>query len=97
MPSGRLSPVESLTGRSEMKVKLKYFASIAEYVGKKGEEIELSGGTTIDDLLVAVKSQHDALLGMESIIVAVNGEYNEGSTPLNEGDVVALFPPVSGG
>jgi molybdopterin synthase sulfur carrier subunit len=80
-----------------MKVKLKYFASIAEYVGKNGEEMELSMETKIDDLLLAVKSQHDLLQGMKNIIVAVNGEYVDGSTPLKDGDVVALFPPVSGG
>ncbi|UCD43876.1 MAG: MoaD/ThiS family protein [Candidatus Bathyarchaeota archaeon] len=80
-----------------MKVKLKYFASIAEYMRKNGEEMELSGETKIDDLLLVVKSQHDLLQGMDNIIVALNGEYVDGSTRLKDSDVVALFPPVSGG
>jgi molybdopterin converting factor small subunit len=34
---------------------------------------------------------------MSNVIIAVNGAYVDPNTLLEDGDVVALFPPVSGG
>jgi len=37
------------------------------------------------------------LRDVKRMLVAVNGEFSEQEAVLAEGDLVALFPPVSGG
>ena len=80
-----------------MKVKLKYFASIAEAVGMSVGEIDLRDGTNVSDVLDVLTKRFKGLEEMNNVIVAVNGAYVDPNTPLEDGDVVALFPPVSGG
>ena len=80
-----------------MKVKLKYFASIAEAVGMSVGEIDLRDGTNVSDVLDVLTKRFKGLEEMNNVIVAVNGTYVDSNTPLDDGDVVALFPPVSGG
>jgi molybdopterin synthase sulfur carrier subunit len=80
-----------------MRVKLRYFASIRELIGIVGEEVTLQEGSTVDTLIKKLKMDHVGLRDMDRILVAVDGEYVEPDILLREGDVVALFPPVSGG
>ena len=80
-----------------MRVRLKYFASIREMIGIVGEEVTLQEGSTVHDLIKKLKMDHARLRDMDLILVAVDGEYVKPDTLLREGDVVALFPPVSGG
>jgi molybdopterin synthase sulfur carrier subunit len=80
-----------------MRIKVRYFASTRDLVGTEGEEITIPQGSTVEGLLEALKGLHEQLMGVELILVAVNGAYVGPWTMLKEGDVVALFPPVSGG
>jgi molybdopterin synthase sulfur carrier subunit len=80
-----------------MKITLKYFASIRDLVGAGGEEITIPPDSTVEGLLKTLKGLHDPLMDAEQILVAVNGAYVDPGTVLEEGDKVALFPPVSGG
>ena len=80
-----------------MKITLRYFASIRDLVGAGGEEITIPSGSTVEELLESLKGLHDQLMDAERILVAVNGAYVNPGTVLEEGDKVALFPPVSGG
>lgn len=74
-----------------------YFASIRELTGLAEEEVELPEGSTVGALMETVKGRHEPLRGAGRVLVAVNGEFAEPGDALGEGDVVALFPPVSGG
>lgn len=80
-----------------MRIKLRYFASIRELVGAVEGEIELPEGSNVEGMLETVKRYHGRLRDMDRILVAVNGEYVNPRTRLTDGDVAALFPPVSGG
>ena len=80
-----------------MRVKLRYFAFIGDLVGAEGEEITVPQGSTVEGLLEALGGLHEQLKGVERILVAVNGAYVDPGAALEEGDLVALFPPVSGG
>ena len=80
-----------------MRLRLRYFASIRELVGVAEGEMELPEGSTVDDMLETVKKHHGRLRDVDRILVAVNGDYVYPGTRLANGDVVALFPPVSGG
>ncbi len=80
-----------------MKIKLKYFASVAEAVGMSVEEMELQDGTIVSNLVEALKERFKGFEAMSNVIIAVNGAYVDPNTLLEDGDIVALFPPVSGG
>lgn len=80
-----------------MMIKLRYFASLRELIGSAEEEVFIPEGSSVESLLEVVKSLHDPLKDVETIMVAINGKYAQLGASIEEGDVVALFPPVSGG
>ena len=79
-----------------MQVTVRYFASIRVYTGLNREMVELSTKSTINDLLELLASKYDDF-GDLRVLAAVNGEYAVRELVLSDEDVVALFPPVSGG
>lgn len=48
-------------------------------------------------LAVRYPKLKDVVLDEDNITLALNEEYVTGTTPLKQGDVVALIPPISGG
>jgi molybdopterin synthase sulfur carrier subunit len=82
-------------------LKLLYLAKLREDLGVSSEEIALPGGiATVAALrahLVARGHPWSSALARENIRVAVNQAMANGSTPINSGDEVAFFPPVTGG
>ncbi|MDZ5784397.1 MoaD/ThiS family protein [Marinococcus luteus] len=71
------------------------FAHMKDVFG--GEKITISSGgiATVEDVLEHLKVTYDA--DISGIMTAVNEEFAEESTPVAQGDTVALIPPVSGG
>ena len=59
--------------------------------------VPVAHGITLSALHEELKRKHEALGEWERVLLAVNGEYVDPSHGLREGDVVAVFPPVSGG
>ena len=87
----------------------KLFADLAEVAGEDTVEIDATGDT-VDDALAALLERHPALEGrildedgelLDHINVLCNGESVRSGdgleTELEDGDELALFPPVSGG
>ena len=79
-----------------MKVRILYFARLRETLSTDEETIELPEGTTVETLLGILKNRHQALRRLR-FLVAVNAKYASPNRGLRKGDVIALFPPVSGG
>jgi molybdopterin converting factor subunit 1 len=81
-----------------MKIKVKFFASYKEAVGTDEMDLDVKKGTNVSQLLEVVKTKHPSIGELiEPLIVSVNKEYAEFDKVLQEGDEVALLPPVSGG
>ncbi|MDV3103839.1 MULTISPECIES: ubiquitin-like small modifier protein 1 [Thermococcus] len=88
-----------------MKVTVRYFARYRSLVGKGEEEVELPEGATVRDLIEKLRELHPVLKNevfseddsFADVNVSRNGRYVGFDEILKEGDVVALFPPVSGG
>ena len=80
-----------------MKIKVIYFASIKERLGSSMEEVELPRHATVEALYGELMRAHEELSEWERVLLAVNGEYKAPSYVLSDGEVVAVFPPVSGG
>jgi molybdopterin synthase catalytic subunit len=76
-----------------MKVAVRLFAGLRELAGTRATEIELSPGSTAADVWPALE------LGAEppGLLLAVNKSYAARETVLQDGDEIALIPPVSGG
>jgi molybdopterin converting factor subunit 1 len=81
-----------------VKLHLRYFGIVRERLGRREEILDAAAGTTVGELLVRLARTHDIFaLGAGSLRVAVNREYVDDEHPLNDGDEVAVIPPVAGG
>ncbi|NPA13208.1 MAG: molybdopterin converting factor subunit 1 [Aquificae bacterium] len=81
-----------------MKVKILYFSSIKDKLKKGSEEIELPQGADLSTLINILKEKYPSVAeSIQNSMFAVNEEYSTPDTKLNEGDTVAVIPPVSGG
>ncbi len=81
-----------------MQVQVRLFASLREAAGTDRVTVSLDDGATVRDLVARLEEHIPAIKGASgAIYAAVNDRYVSPDTPLQEGDEVALFPPVSGG
>lgn len=81
-----------------MRGRVKLFASLREATGRSEIEWELGDGATVETLvrhLTKTLPRFDEWA--DRIWIAVNLRYVAPETPLQDGDEVALFTPVSGG
>jgi molybdopterin synthase sulfur carrier subunit len=78
-----------------------YFASLREAVGSASEQIASPLPATVDKLIALLRARGgkwaEALGEGKRWRVAVNQQMAQMNTPLNTGDEVAIFPPVTGG
>jgi MoaE-MoaD fusion protein len=80
-------------------VRVRLFAMLRESAGRPCIELELQPGATVADALAAL-SEREPLreqLARLPLRMAVNRDYADPHTALQEGDELALIPPVSGG
>lgn len=77
-----------------MSITVKYFASLAEDLGRREDRLDAGGGATVDDVWTALNASRRL---PDNVLCAVNHEYVERSHPVADGDEVAFFPPVTGG
>ncbi len=83
-----------------MNVQLKLFATLKDYLpaGTQGNQVQLdvAEGTTVGNLIDAYQ-----LPPKLTHLVLVNGHYIEpdkrAAVRLNEGDALAIWPPIAGG
>ena len=79
-------------------VKILFFASLKDLVGKSEIEINLEGKASVRDVFQKLQISYPSLKKYENILlVAVNQEYSNLDTPISPNDEIAFFPPVSGG
>ena len=74
-----------------MQLEIKLFASLQKYMPNV-EKIELDGNCTVLDLLKKI-----GISSSEVAITLVNGRHVKLEQRLNEGETVAMFPPIAGG
>jgi molybdopterin converting factor subunit 1 len=80
-----------------MEIQLLFFGITTDLVGKNSILYSLRDKTTVDQLKNILISQFPALKNLNEFAIAVNEDYAEDVLILNDGDVVAIIPPVSGG
>jgi molybdopterin synthase sulfur carrier subunit len=82
-------------------VHLRYFARLRETLGVGDEQVELPGSVSdLSGLTHWLQSRDDnwkQALADNRLHVAINQEIVNANSPVNDGDEVAWFPPVTGG
>jgi molybdopterin converting factor small subunit len=82
----------------QIKVKVVYFAQAREFAGIKEDEFVLSAPASVKNLFLRMMTAHPDLGKIGSIIrPLVNGRMVAEDVQLNDGDRVAIMPPVAGG
>ena len=82
-----------------MTIRVLYFASLKEAVGRSEEALDLPTGiTTVGALRDWLISEgRIALASAKNLRMAVNQDMAKADTLIQAGDEVAFFPPVTGG
>jgi molybdopterin synthase sulfur carrier subunit len=85
-----------------MKVKVLYFASVREQLGRQAEELDLPAGVaTVAGLRSHLRSRGGAWAEVMAegklLRAAVNQDMAQPAAAVKAGDEVAFFPPVTGG
>ena len=79
-------------------VRILFFASLRDVVGKPELEMEIDSKTSVRSLFQKLQEQFPNLSKYERfLLVAVNQVYATLDSEVSPGDEIALFPPVSGG
>lgn len=84
-----------------MNLRVLYFARLREVFGRAQETVLLPATATLADLLASLRTRGgvwaEELAPGRAFRLAVNQEVATADTALDEGDEVAIFPPVTGG
>ena len=80
-----------------MKLTILFFGITSDLVGKSSLTYNLKEKSTIKVLRNTLKLEFIDLKNIHEFAIAVNEEYANDDLIINDGDVVAIIPPVSGG
>jgi molybdopterin converting factor subunit 1 len=79
-------------------VQVMLFATLAELAGERSVQLDMISGTTVSQVWDILQLRYPGLSGHSNrLLRSVNGSFANSDTPVNDGDEVAFFPPVSGG
>ena len=81
-----------------MRITVRLFAAHREAAGAGTYVTELPDGSTVADAFARVCSEYPAIArGSRSVAFALNQAHVSGDVPIEDGDELALLPPVAGG
>jgi molybdopterin synthase catalytic subunit len=81
-----------------MKIRVKLFASLKEAAGFSDKELIVSDGITVREVVRILSMSYNLNSRIvENLLYAINEEYCNADSELADMDILAVFPPVSGG
>lgn len=80
-----------------MKVKILCFGITREILGSFEHYQEIPEGSTVDELKALLTAEFPRFAQLNSLRIALNENYGDGSQVIDARDEIVLIPPVSGG
>jgi molybdopterin synthase sulfur carrier subunit len=77
-----------------MSIKVYYFASLRDTLGKAEDNGQVTGSQTVSDVWQQFNPENPR---SSSVLCAVNHTYASMDHPVSDGDEIAFFPTVTGG
>ncbi|MGC8515064.1 MAG: MoaD/ThiS family protein [Thermoplasmata archaeon] len=74
-----------------------YFATLRDLSGVEEEEYLVQGTTSVEKVFSELRTRHPAMSGQKNVLFALNEKFADPETKVSNDDVLAIFPPVSGG
>lgn len=81
-----------------MKVRAEFYSRLREIVGASALDVLLPENATANDLFEQLKGSYPQLRDFEkSVLFGIGVDFVDRNRALNDGDVIAIMPPVQGG
>jgi molybdopterin converting factor small subunit len=81
-----------------MKVRAEFYSRLKEIIEAPALEMALAENATVNDLFEQLRESYPKLRDFEkSMLFGIGVEFVGRNHPLNEGDTIAIMPPVQGG
>ncbi len=77
-----------------MSITIRYFASLKENIGRSEETLPYPGQISVRDVWSMANPNRPL---PDNLLAAINMDYVDLDSVVQEGDEVAFFPPVTGG
>ncbi|HHH43571.1 MAG TPA: molybdopterin converting factor subunit 1 [Gammaproteobacteria bacterium] len=77
-----------------MRVQVRFFAALRERAGTPALEVKVPAGATVAEVWSAATPEESFA---DNVLAAKNMQYVGFDSPVEEGDEIAFFPPVTGG
>jgi molybdopterin converting factor subunit 1 len=78
-------------------MKILAFGIVKDIFSNSTFDVDKKNASSVDELKVFLEEKFPKLKELASYMVAVNNEYASANVAINEGDEIAIIPPVSGG
>ena len=81
-----------------MSIRVLFFASLADIAGTRETQVDPATITDVVSVFNKLARQYPSLEKYRSsVLFALNSEFAGAESPVQDGDELAFFPPVSGG
>tara|TARA_B110000008_G_C16781321_1_gene488811 strand:- start:397 stop:642 length:246 start_codon:yes stop_codon:yes gene_type:complete len=81
-----------------MQIEILFFGKILELINKSKIVVNVDNDTQLINIINKINEKYPLLKNIQNIMYAVNNEYiYDYNIKINENDVIAYIPPISGG